>query len=311
MEVIKVLSPLDLPKFEKKVSLTMGEFDGIHLAHQKLFNQTLDFAAKDNTLSVVLTFDPHPDQLLKENIVFESIFSLEEKIKEIEKYNFDYILIVNFTKELSAMSHQEFFQKYLRPLQIKNLIVGFDFKYGYKGLGNYQTIKEEGIEKVIVTNEILYNNQTISSTLIKKLLNDGKIEEVNYLLGKNFKFSGTVVYGKQIGTKIKVPTANIKLDNNYPALKKGVYVVECFIDNDKYAGIMNIGHNPSFNYNQNCSYEVHIIEDGFNMNLYDKNIVVEFIKFIRSEEVFENIDAFKKQIELDKKEAIVVLNNRL
>lgn len=311
MEVVRILSPLDLPKFEKNISLTIGEFDGIHLAHQKLFNQTLNFASKDNTLSVVLTFDPHPDQLLKEDIFFESIFSFEEKIKEIGKYNFDYLLIVNFTKELSNMTHQEFYLKYLKPLHIKNLIVGFDFKYGHKGLGNYQTIKEAGIENVIINEQMLYNNQTISSTLIKKLLNEGKIEEVNYLLGKKFKISGTVIYGKQIGSKINVPTANIRLDNNYPTLKKGVYVVKCLIDNNKYAGIMNIGHNPSFNYNQNRSYEVHIIEDGFNMNLYDKHIVVELIKFIRSEEVFENINAFKKQIELDKKEAILVLNNRL
>lgn len=311
MEVIRIASTIDLPIFEKPISLTMGEFDGVHIAHQKLFENTLDIAKKEDTLSVVLTFDPHPDELLKTDVLYESIFSLDEKIIAISEYGFDYLLIVNFTKDLAKMPHEEFAEKYLKPLNIKNLIVGYDFKYGHKGLGNYQTIKEEGIENVIITDEVLYQNKTISSTYIKSLLKNGDIENANYLLGKLFKISGIVVYGKQIGSKIKVPTANLKLGNNYPSIKEGVYAVYCLVNNQKYQGIMNIGHNPSFNYNQNLSYEIHIIDENFNMDLYNQNISIEFVKYLRKEVTFESIEAFKKQIELDKKEAILILNNRL
>lgn len=311
MEVIRIGSNEELPVFNKPISLTIGEFDGIHIAHQELFRRTLKLAEKDNTFSVVLTFDPHPDELLNKDTIYESIFSLDEKIKAIEKYGFDYLLIVNFTEKLANLSHKEFTNLFLEPLNIRNLIVGFDFKYGYKGLGNYQTIKEEGINNVVIAKEMLYEEKTISSTYIKHLLKIGEIEDANYLLGKLFKISGIVVYGKQIGSKIKVPTANLKLNNNYPTLKTGVYAVYCIIDNQKYKGIMNIGHNPSFNYNENLSYEIHIIEDDFDRDLYNKNISIEFVKFLRKEFVFENIESFKKQIELDKKEAIAILNNRL
>ena len=311
MEVVRISSVNDLPIFNNSISLTMGEFDGIHLAHQELFKKTLEMAKKDNTLSAVLIFDPHPDEVLKKTPVYESIFSLDEKINAIEEYGFDYLLIVKFSLEIANMPHQEFTEKFLKQLKVKNLVVGYDFRYGYKGLGNYLTAKEQGIENVIVTGEVLFENQTISSTYIKNLLKDGDIDKANKLLGKYFKISGVVGYGKQIGTKIKVPTANLMLYNNYPTIKQGVYAVYCIIDNQRYSAIMNIGHNPSFNYNQNLSYEIHVIEEGFNKNLYGLKISVEFVKYLRNEVVFENIEAFKKQIKNDKKEANLILNNRL
>ncbi len=307
MEIIKINTYTDIPKLTKKLSVTMGEFDGVHLAHQELFKKTIEFSKKDQTLSAVITFNPHPDQLLKPNNLYESIFSLNEKIEEIKKYNFDYLFIINFDNVVLKMNHLEFVNKYLKPLNIKNLIVGFDFKYGYKGLGNYYTIKEE-LENVYVTEEMKYNGQTISSTYIKQLLKEGKIDSINYLLNKPFKLTGKVIYGKQIGSTLNIPTANLLLENNYPSLKLGVYVVECIIGNKKYPGIMNVGHNPTFNYTSRLSYEVHIIDDQFKMNLYDQKITVNLVKYLREEKKFESIEEFKKQIAFDKKEAFLALN---
>ena len=310
MEVIRINSLSEVPRIEANITATIGEFDGIHLAHQLLFKKTLELACKNNTKSAVITFDPHPDSLIKK-VEIQSIFSLEEKIEQIKTYNFDYLFVINFSKDILEMPHQDFSKHYLKKLNIVHLVIGFDFKYGYRGLGNKDTIIKEGIKNVEVIPEVIINNKTVSSTYIKELLAIGELTEANKLLDKNFTLSGEVIHGRNIGEKISVPTANLKLSHNYPILKEGVYVVKCIIKGKKYLGIANIGHNPSFNYYQDLSYEIHIIEENFNENLYHQNIQVEFIKYLRNEIVFNTIDDFKKQIEKDKKEAFFTLNNGL
>lgn len=310
MEVIKINSIADIPLLDCHLTASIGEFDGIHLAHQYLIKRVLKTSINTNTKSAIITFDPHPDQLIKKDVV-KTIFSLNEKIKSFAKYGIDYLFIINFDEKLLKMPHQEFTKNYLKPLKIVNLVVGFDFRYGYLGLGNKDTILKEGIKNIEVIDKMYDEEQIISSTYIKELLVNGKVEIANKLLDKNFTLIGEVIHGRNVGEKINVPTANLLLSHNYPDLKEGVYAVKCKINDQKYMGIANIGHNPSFNYYQNLSYEIHIIEEGFDKDLYNQTIEVEFIKYLRCEKVFESIEAFKEQINQDKKEAVLILNNAL
>lgn len=313
MEVIKVDASLNHRLINDHIVATIGDFDGIHLAHQELFRKTLEIASSKSLKSAVITFDPHPNKIISRNSNYSNLLSLDDKIAIIKQWGFSYLIIISFDLILSRLSHEEFVKKILLNLGIQEVVVGFDFHYGYQGIGNQTTIYSDSKEKIIVNviPKITINNQKIGSSYIKELLSKGKIKEVNNLLGYHFKITGQVIHGRNIGEKIQVPTANLALCTNYPKIKEGVYVVKCLINDQKYFAICNIGHNPSFNYYENLSYEIHIIEDSFSDNLYDKKITVEFIDYLREEKVFSSVSDFKRQIEQDKKRAINILNNAL
>ncbi len=313
MEVIKIDVNLNQPIISNPVVFTIGDFDGIHLAHQELFLKTIQLAKDKKYKSGVITFEPHPNSVIQKNDNNSVILALEDKLTMISQFMFDYLIIIHFDEDFMHLSHQDFVRKILKNLNTKEVVVGFDFRYGAFGIGNCQTLfldsaKEIGVN---VIEEKLYNNQKIGSTFIKELIQKGDFVTVKYLLGHNYFISGKVIHGRNVGGKIGVPTANLELLTNYPPLKEGVYAILCYIDNQRYLGICNIGHNPSFNFYDHLSYEIHIIDDAFKMDLYDKIIRVEFIKYLRKEECFISIEHFKKQIEKDKKEAIEVLNNAL
>ena len=294
-----------------KIVATIGEFDGIHIAHQELFKKTIEISKDKKYLSAVITFDPHPDVYLKKD---ESvILSNSEKLSIIESYGFDYLFIIKFNNQIVTMSHPDFIENYLTKINIAHLVIGFDFKYGYKGLGNKDTISSDSNNQITVTTvpELKVGNHKIGSSYIKKLLNDGAIEEANLLLGRKYKLTGHVIHGNNIGEKIKVPTANLKLDFSSTNLKQGVYVGICKVLGKKYYSICNIGHNPSFNYRDFLSYEIHIIDENFASSIYDEYIELELVKYLREEKTFKNIEDFKIQIECDKKEAFEILNNAL
>lgn len=297
--------------FTDEIVATIGEFDGIHIAHQMLFKKTLELSSKYNKKSAVITFDPHPDLVLGKNDYL--LLSASDKIDIISKYGFDYLFIIEFDDNILSMSHFDFVKKYLLKLNVVHLVVGFDFRYGYKGLGNCSTLNgdSEGKIDVVVVDEQMFNNNKIGSSYIKKLLSDGLVKEANQLLGRYFKLSGYIIHGKNIGEKIKVPTANLKIDYDSTILKQGVYAGYCYVNGEKYISICNIGHNPSFNYRSDLSYEIHILNDGFNNKIYDEFVELELVEYLREEIVFQNITEFQKQIIEDKKRAISILNNAL
>lgn len=310
MEIIKLNYDHSF-KNDEEIVATIGEFDGIHIAHQKLFDETIRIAKDNKCKSAVITFDPHPDVVLGKNTTM--ILSSDEKIKIINDFNFDYLFIIEFSQNVLSMSHNDFVEKFLINLSITNLVVGFDFRYGYKGLGNSDSIEEDSFGKinVKVIEEQTLNNDKIGSSYIKKLLLNGFIKDANILLGRYFKLSGYVIHGNNVGEKINVPTANLKINFDSPTLKEGVYAGYCFVNGNKYNAICNIGHNPSFNYRDNLSYEIHIIDDTFNDSIYDEFIELELVDYLREEVIFKNITDFQKQIENDKNRANFILNNAL
>lgn len=295
----------------ERIVATIGEFDGVHIAHQKLFKDTLKLANEKNSKSAVITFDPHPDVVLGKNQ--HTIMSMAEKNKVIESFGFDYLFIIHFDDNILQMPHDVFVNKFLLKLNVTDLVVGFDFRYGYKGLGSCDTIKEDSLEKinVLVIEEQTLEGNKIGSSLIKTYLSKGLLKEVNYLLGRNFKLSGYIIHGNNIGEKINVPTANLDVEFSSPVLKQGVYAGYCFVKDNKHNAIINIGHNPSFNYRDNLSYEIHIIDEDFNETIYDNFVELELVEYLREEVVFEKITDFQKQIEKDKKTAFLILNNAL
>lgn len=279
------------------LSVTIGDFDGIHLGHQKLLDETIK-QANNGLKTAVITFSPHPDVILKNKTGFELI-SLDEKRLLLEKWNFDYLIVIPFTKEFSCLAPKMFITDFLVKINVKKVIIGSDFSYGKGGVGKPQQISMYSEHQIDVTimDELYYNNKKISSTDIRNYLINGSLEMAKKFLGRNYSFSGVVVKGKQIGTSIGLPTANIKVIDNFVKIKKGVYAVKIFIDDKEYYGMMNVGHNPTFNYSIQLSIEVNIF--NFNQNIYGKNVIVECFKFIRDEILFDSKEAFLSQIEID------------
>lgn len=301
MELIKI--DLQNNKIPSNIVACIGEFDGIHLAHQKLIEEVEKISIEKNIPSSIITFDPHPDFVLNKNSDNTYITPLNEKIKFInDNYNIDYFIVINFTEQLSKLPFDEFYDLFLKT--INTIVIGYDFRFGYKGLGNESNLKKLH-DNVIVIEQIKLNNEKIGSKNIINSLLNGNIEDANKMLGRLYKISGIVSKGSQIGSKIGYPTANINIEENFCLLKKGVYAVRVRINNNKnynnnccyYLGICNYGYNPSFNKIIKPRLEVHIF--NFNKDIYDEYIEVEFIENIREEKVFPSVDDFLNQLKKD------------
>lgn len=287
-----------------QLAVTIGDFDGVHLGHQKLFDETIKYANNNPSVkTAVITFSPHPDIILKNKSDFE-LTSLNEKYNLMKKWNFDYLIIIPFTRAFSAISPEEFINKFLLRINVREVIVGTDFSFGKYGQGRPEQIPLYSNNKinVMIIDEICCNDKKISSTDIRKYLSRGALEMVRKCLGRNYSFSGEVIRGKQIGSTLNLPTANIKVTDNFIELKHGVYAVKVIIDDEQYYGMMNVGHNPSFNYSNHISIEINIFH--FDKNIYGKKLIVECFEYIRSEMKFNSKQEFLEQIKRDQETII-------
>ncbi len=287
-----------------QLAVTIGDFDGVHLGHQKLFDETIKYASNNPSVkTAVITFSPHPDIILKNKSDFE-LTSLNEKYNLMKKWNFDYLIIIPFTRAFSGISPEEFINKFLLRINVREVIVGTDFSFGKYGKGRPEQIPLYSNNKinVMIIDEICCNDKKISSTDIRKYLSRGALEMVRKCLGRNYSFSGEVIRGKQIGSTLNLPTANIKVTDNFIELKHGVYAVKVIIDDEQYYGMMNVGHNPSFNYSNHISIEINIFH--FDKNIYGKKLIVECFEYIRSEMKFNSKQEFLEQIKRDQETII-------
>jgi len=299
MEVIRYSKKIILPN--KKRYIALGVFDGIHLGHQKLIKQTVDKAKKNDGISIVVTFDPHPDKIINpEGNVF-LLTTLEERRSLIKELDVDIFLIIKFNKMMSKMMPEDFVRKILvDSLQVKELFVGFNYKFGFQGKGNTDILREYGKLykfKTDILKPIVENHTIISSTRIKDYIKSGEIEKARKLLGHDITISGKVISGKGRGKRlINFATANIEALPNKLIPVNGVYLVEIKIDNRKYYGLMNIGVKPTFRETER-TIEVHII--NFNRKIYTKKVVVNILQKLREEKFFKHPSLLKKQIEND------------
>lgn len=286
-------------KINEKIVVTIGQFDGLHKAHQILIDRTLAIAKEKKLKSAIFTFDPHPNSIINNDNLTTYITPLHKKIEILKDKEIDYLVVIKFTKNIMEMGPMEFIDDFLIGNNVIEAVIGYDFSFGKNGMGkaNDINILSHGNIKTTIIEEQKYLNQKIGTTLIKKLLNEGKVDEVKELLGYYYTITGVVVKGKQIGRTINVPTANLSVNEDFAMIKPGVYVVLVKIDNIKKIGIANLGNNPSFNYSKKMVFETHIID--FNQDIYGRKLEIELIKYIREEIKFSSKDEFIVQIDND------------
>jgi len=296
---MKIYNNLNISNHHRNSVVAIGNFDGVHLGHQKVIAEAKQKAKKNKLPFGLITFEPVPVMFFNSKIKNHRINSLSQKKIQLKKFKIDFLIIIKFNKLFSLLSAEQFIKKIIyNSIKSKYVFVSKNFKFGRKRQGNINTLKKfENIFgfKTIIISPLKNLKKTISSSLIRKKISLGKIEEANKLLRRPWCIQGKVIKGKKRGRKIGFPTCNIKL-SDYIVPKLGVYSAIVKTSYFKKKGIINIGYRPTFN-GQNLILEVNIF--GINKNLYNKEINVNFIKFIRSEKKFQGLEQLKKQIKID------------
>ena len=296
---MKIYSNVNLNSKHRNGVVAIGNFDGLHLGHLKVINEAKVKAKKLNLPFGVMTFEPIPVMFFNKKLKNHRINSLEQKKNLLKKLKLDFLIVIKFNKYFSSLTAEDFIKKIIyKKIKCKYLYVSRNFKFGHKRRGNIKTLKK--FEKLfdykrVITKPYKKNNKIISSTIIRKKIRAGKIEEINKLLNRVWSVEGKVIKGQKRGRKIGFPTCNLKLDN-YVIPRLGVYTVKVSNKNFNKNGIANIGYRPTFK-GQSLLLETNIF--GFRKNLYNKVINVSFGKFIRPEKKFKNLEYLKKQIKLD------------
>ena len=296
---MKIYSNINLKNKHRNGVIAIGNFDGLHLGHLKVINEAKVKAKKLNLPFGVMTFEPIPIMFFNKKLKNHRINSLEQKKNLLKKLKLDFLIVIKFNKYFSSLTAEDFIKKIIyKKIKCKYLYVSRNFKFGHKRRGNIKTLKK--FEKLfdykrVITKPYKKNNKIISSTIIRKKIRAGKIEEINKLLNRVWSVEGKVIKGQKRGRKIGFPTCNLKLDN-YVIPRLGVYTVKVSNKNFNKNGIANIGYRPTFK-GQSLLLETNIF--GFRKNLYNKVINVSFEKFIRPEKKFKNLEYLKKQIKLD------------
>ena len=292
------------------VVLTQGTFDGVHFGHKKILKHVVLEAKDMGGESVLLTFYPHPRLVLyPDDNELKLLTTIEEKIELVSALGIDYLIIMPFTKELSRLRADEFVRDILvEKLKITKLIIGYDHRFGRNREGGMAEMKHFAETFNFQLEEIAaqdISESIVSSTKIRKALLNGEVHIANQYLETNYTLVGKVEEGLQRGTTIGFPTANVRVNSSYKLIpKNGVYAVWVCIDQIKYAGMLNIGYNPTFE-DKKWSIEVHIFD--FNKNVYHKEISIEFVAYTREELKFESVDTLINQLREDEKEIRALL----
>lgn len=280
-------------KFSEPTSIAIGSFDGMHLGHQELLN----VLNKSEFNSAVLTFS----YIKKSSHINSSILTTLQDREELScKYGIHNFYYLDFTDELKNTTAEDFITDYLEKANIKEIIIGEDFRFGTKGTGTYKLLEKLLPQVKVIVCSMIDNDQgnKISTTEIIKLIVSGEIETANRYLGREYKISGRVVMGYQNGHKLGFPTANIQLSNQYTIPRNGVYATYLTIDGHRYLSMTNIGTHPTIDELKNATIETHIFD--YNEEIYNKEVSLEFLSFIRDENKFSNIDDLKAELSRNK-----------
>jgi len=298
---IKIYKNFNINLKDKNSIILIGNFDGLHSGHQKLFKQAQKFKKKMNLRLGVITFDPIPKMFFNKKIKNYRISNFEQKISYFENFGVDFLINKSFNKKFSKITSHNFIENILcKRLKLKYIFVSNNFRFGYKREGNVKLLKnyqEKYKFKLINPKPLKKKNKIISSTLIRKLLQKGNLNIANKILKRHWSIEGIVEKGRMMGKKIGFPTCNIDI-KNYIIAKIGVYAVKVKINNTgkAYKGIANLGYRPTFN-QKKILLEVNLF--NFSGNLYNKKLSVEFLKFIRGEKKFNGVDDLRNQIKRD------------
>lgn len=281
----------------RPVVACIGYFDGVHKGHQALIKATIDKAKELNCESALITFDPDPWVTIKDIKDVKHITPLSERINLAVSFGIGNIYILSFTKAMADLSPEDFDHIILGSCNIRTLVCGFDFSYGRFGAGNIETLKASSNFDVIVVDAVEDAEGKISSTRITTLIENGEVDKAEQLLGYPFYINGYVKHGNAQGRKIGFPTANISFSNEYLDLKNGVYAGYVTVSGKRHRAMINVGHNPTFNYSRGISLEAHLLD--FDKEIYDHRVKVEFKKYLREERKFQSILNLQMQLEQD------------
>ena len=281
-------------------AVTIGSFDGVHLGHQKVLKDLRDIAKTNHALSVVISFEPHPRFFFNPGTDLRLLTTTKEKIDLLSQYHIDELILQKFDAGFASQDAEIFVKKLVENLNMKDLLIGYDHRFGKDRKGTFDFVKSLENKYDFKTHKIeplIIDEQEISSSLIMQILSKGEVDLAKKYLGRPYFLTGTVVRGNRLGRKLGFPTANIIIKDTEKLIpKQGVYLVFSSIDNKIVYGMMNIGYRPTID-GTRLIMEVHFFD--FTGDLYDKNITVHFLKRLRDEQKFPDLNALKNQLKKD------------
>ncbi|NEU29328.1 bifunctional riboflavin kinase/FAD synthetase [bacterium LRH843] len=290
----------------KSTVIALGYFDGVHAGHQKVMRTAKRIAEKLGTTVSVMTFHPHPKEVLRKlDKEMKYITPLSDKIEKIECIGVDTLYVVNFTPSFAKLTPQQFVDEYLIGLNAVHVVAGFDFTYGALGKGTMETLPFHARAKFesTIVEKVEEDDEKVSSTKIRELLLTGKVDKIPPYLGELYSIQGTVIDGDKRGRTIGFPTANIQPNDRYIIPKIGVYAVRMRVNGVYYEGVCNVGYKPTFRQEKETpTIEVHLF--SFNEMIYGESVKVEWHSFLRDEKKFESVDKLVEQLTIDKQQAI-------
>ncbi len=288
--------------------VTVGTFDGIHLGHQKLIGKVVDLARKNKMQSTLLTFDPHPKAVVAQKTQdrLRLLTNLDEKLELLQSLGLERVVIIKFTREFSEMDYLAFVTEILLArLKTRILVVGHDHAFGRDRAGDISALKKMSNDlgfELCEVGPFTIGNKTVSSTIIRRLIDEGSVEEAGTMLGRPYSLSGVVTRGDGRGTRLTYPTANLAINNHVKLVPQGgVYAVDCQLRNEVYRGMANIGIKPTFG-GLNKTLEIHLID--FDGNIYGEQIKISFLKRLRDERKFNSEIQLIEQLTKDKQESM-------
>ncbi|MDB2521354.1 bifunctional riboflavin kinase/FAD synthetase [Flavobacteriaceae bacterium] len=283
--------------------LTIGTFDGVHFGHQKILQNLVVEAKKENLCAIVLTFFPHPRMVLQKETQLKMIDTLEEKTKLLEQLGVEVLIVQPFTMEFSRMTAIEYTRDILvNGIGISKLIIGYDHRFGRNREATVEDLKQFGMDYNFTVEEIPaqdIESIAVSSTKVRNAIDSGEIKKANQYLGRPFSLNGTIVEGDKIGREMGYPTANLEIEEDYKLKpQNGVYLVQTSLVDKKYFGMMNVGKRPTVS-GKKTRIETYFFD--FKGDLYGKKLRIELLEKIRDEQKFDSLDALRNQLNSDQK----------
>jgi riboflavin kinase/FMN adenylyltransferase len=290
-------------KLEDPTYIALGNFDGLHLGHMHLINKTVELAKADNAKSMICTFENHPLSVINKEICPKLIMDNDTKINLLESTGIDIVDLINFNNEFMKTTPEQFIKNMVNLYNVKGIVVGFNYRFGYKNLGDVEMLKTYSTilgYRLYVAEAISVNQEIVSSSKIRHLITEGDITKANELLGRTHSIIGDVIKGKQFGRTIGFPTVNLNYNKKYIIPKGGVYYTIIEYNNYLHKAITNIGYNPTVEGGK-LSVETHIL--NFDKQIYGEEVKINFVNRIRDEFKFNTIERLKEQLSKDKKYA--------
>ncbi|MBS1781697.1 MAG: bifunctional riboflavin kinase/FAD synthetase [Bacteroidetes bacterium] len=301
-----------LPEFINP-AITIGAFDGVHCGHLAILNEVVKHAADINGESVVITFDPHPRKVLFPEQSLKILTPLNEKLTLIQSAGIKHIVVVPFTLEFAAFSAEAYIRSFLvENFHPKSIVIGYDHHFGHDRKGDiqlFQTLQPQYDYQVVEIPAQLISQAAVSSTKIRDSLANGNVLEASRMLGRSYSICGRVIHGRKLGRTIGYPTANIEpLDGDQLIPAKGVYVAKVRIGKEVFGGMLSVGFNPTVSEKQTLHIEVNIF--NFDRDIYEQEIEVMFLHWLRAEEKFNSLEALKEQLLIDQENSLSYLSSQ-